>query len=375
MKNSNDSPRPVSELIKKEFGFDPDGQGTVGKNPEDNEGFNQNFKPISLSELMSKEFSDIQWIVEQLMPAEAIVAISGLPSAYKTWLILCLAIEVARGGVLFDKFVTTKTGVLIIDEETGERWMKQRVSKLRCEMDLPIYLQSRTGFKLTESSVKQLLSFAKEKEIKLIIFDSLLRIHTARNENDAVEMAKVFNLFQKLNREGITTAFTHHNRKPGLLRSSNPSQDMRGSSDILAAVDCHLAIERKDEAIVITQTKLRQDQEIKPFKLNIINDDNELKFEFAGEVDEEQTKKADWKESIKNYLSEQKAPKYKTEMFDQLKGAGVEGGYSTFKTAVKEMLDKGELFEKRGEKNKVYCSLKPSTEEQIPIEEGTDNVG
>ena len=63
------------------------------------------------------------------MPAEAIVAISGLPSAYKTWLILCLAIEVARGGVLFDKFVTTKTGVLIIDEETGERWMKQRVSK------------------------------------------------------------------------------------------------------------------------------------------------------------------------------------------------------------------------------------------------------
>lgn len=331
------------------------------------------FKPISISELMSKEFSDTQWVVEQLLPAEAIVAISGLPSAYKTWLILYLAIEVARGGVLFDKFTTAKTGVLIIDEETGERWIQQRVSKLQCEVDLPIYLLSRTGFKLTEVTVKQLLSFAKEKKIGLIIFDSFLRIHTARDENDAVEMAKVFNLFQRLNREGITTAFTHHHRKPGPLRSSNPSQDMRGSSDILAAVDCHLAIERKDEVVIITQTKLRQGEEIRPFKLNIINDESELRFEFAGEVDEEQTKKADWKESIKDYLSEQDVQKYKKEMFDQLKGAGVEGGYSTFKTAVKELVDRGELFEKPGEKNKVYCSLKPFTDEQISLLEGSSD--
>lgn len=336
---------------------------------------NHQFKPISISELMNKEFSDIQWVVEQLIPAEAIVAISGLPSAYKTWIILRLAVEVARGGVLFDKFTTTKTGVLIIDEETGERWMQQRVSKLRCEMDLPIYLLSGTGFKLTEVTVKELLSFAKEKEIGFIIFDSLVRIHTSRDENDAVEMAKVFSLFKKLNSNGVTTAFTHHNRKPGLLRSSNPSQDMRGSSDILAAVDCHLAIERKDESVTVTQTKLRQGQEIRPFKLNIINDDTELRFEFAGEVDEEQTKKADWKESVRDYLSEQNAPKYKKEMFDQLKGAGVEGGYSTFKIAIKEMFDKGELFEKPGEKNKVYCSLKPFIEEQIQMGEGTEGVG
>lgn len=340
--------------------------------PRNADVINHPFKPISISELMNKEFSDIQWVVEQLIPAEAIVAISGLPSAYKTWLILCLAIEVAKGGVLFDNFTTTKTGVLIIDEETGERWMQQRVSKLQCEMELPIYLLSRTGFKLTEATVKQLLTFAKEKQIGLIVFDSLVRIHAARDENDAVEMAKVFGLFQKLNREGIATAFTHHNRKPGLLRSSNPSQDMRGSSDILAAVDCHLAIERKDEAITITQTKLRQGQEIRPFKLNIINDDNELRFEFAGEVEEEQTKKADWKESIKDFLSEQNSPKYKKEMFDELSSAGVEGGYSTFKSAVKEMLDKGEIFERRGEKNKVFCSLK-AFDEQVPIEESASD--
>lgn len=375
MKILDDYPRPASELIKEEFGFNSDGKEIIGKNPEENEGLNSNFEPISLSELMIKEFSDTQWVIEQLIPAETIVAISGSPSVYKTWLILCLAIEVARGGVLFDKFTTTKTGVLIIDEETGERWMQQRVSKLQCEMDLPIYLLSRKGFKLTKETVGQLLSFAKKRGIGLIIFDSFLRIHTARDENDAVEMAKVFSLFQKLNRKGITTAFTHHNRKPGLLRSSNLSQDMRGSSDILAAVDCHLAIERKDKTITITQTKLRQGQEIRPFKLNIINDDNELRFEFAGEVDEEQTKKADWKKSIRDYLSEQNAPKYKKEMFDQLKGAGVEGGYSTFKTAVKEMLDKGELFEKGGEKHKVYCSLKPFVEEQIPIGEGVESVG
>jgi archaellum biogenesis ATPase FlaH len=323
---------------------------------------NTNYKPLPLKELMSKEFKDTQWVIEQLIPAETIVAISGLPSAYKTWLVLDIALKVAKGEMLFDKFITNQTGVLLIDEETGERWIQQRIFKLQDVFDIQVYLLSKTGFKLTEETVKWLIAFTREYKIGLIIFDSLLRIHTARDENDAVEMAKVFSLFQKLTREGITVIFTHHNRKPGILRSSSPSQDMRGSSDILAAVDSHLAVERKDNFLVVNQTKLRQEEEILPFKLNIISETNEFRFEFAGEVDEEKTKKADMKQAIKDILQKADRPMYKSELYKSLISEGIEGGYSTFKSAVKELVEKTELFEKKGEKNKVFCSLKPFNE-------------
>ncbi len=314
-------------------------------------------KPITLKDLMTKEFPKIPWIAEKLIPMKSIVAISGIPSAYKTWLILDLAIKIAKGEILFDKFITNKTGVLLVDEETGEQWIKERIIKLGADNEIPIYLLSKTGFKLTDASVKDLINFCNNFQVGIVIFDSLLRIHTARDENDAVQMAKVISLFQKINNADITVIFTHHHRKQGILRSSSPSQDMRGSSDILAAVDCHLAVERKEDYVIINQTKLRQSEEVKPFRLDVVNEENEFHFNYWGEIEEEATKKTDIKKAIKEILEKTGKPMYKQELHNNIKDAGIEGGYSTFKNAVKELVAKGELFEKRAEKNKVYCSL------------------
>lgn len=329
-------------------------------------------KPISLKDLMVMEFPEIDWVVEKLIPAEGIIAISGMPTAYKTWLVLDLAIKVASGIELFGRFMTHRIGVLIVDEETGERWIKERIKKICDNYELPVYFLSKSGFKLTEESIKQLIIFAKSRGVGVIIFDSLLRIHTARDENDAVQMGNVFGLFQRLTKEGLTVIFTHHHRKQGTIRSRNISQDMRGSSDILAAVDCHLAVDRKnDDLVIIHQTKLRQGEEVKPFQLNVIREESEWKFEFAGEIEEEKTKQADFREAIKDLLGQENRSMYKKEIFEALHKAGVEGGYSTFKTTVKEMVEKGELFEKSGAKNKTYCSLKPfDQEQQLSIESG-----
>ena len=369
MKTQDDYPKPVSELIKEESGFNPDMQEAVEKSPEENEEFNLKFEPISLSELMKKDFPKTEWVVEQLIPAEGIVVISGLPSAYKTWLILELAVRVAKGNLLFDKFITSRTTSLIVDEETGERWIQQRLLKLLDDFDLPVYLLAKRGFKLTRESVKRLIALAKNKEVGLIIFDSFLRVHTARDENDAVQMAEVFNLLHKFTNEGIAVVLTHHHRKQGIIRSPNPSQDMRGSSDILAAVDCHLAIERKENFLIVRQTKLRQGEEAKSFRLSVVNEKNKFRFEYLGEVDESQTKKTDFKGAIKDILERENKPMYKKELYEILKSSKVEGGYSTFKSAIQEMIKAGELFENKGERNKVFCSLKPSVQEQALFKE------
>ncbi len=315
-------------------------------------------EPLKLDKLMEKQFPGVEWVVEQLIPAESMVAISGLPSAYKTWVTLEIALRVAKGEVLFDRFATKQTGVLIVDEETGERWLQQRIQKLQKDYDVPVYILSKAGFKLTTDSVEELLALVKQHSIGLIIFDSLVRIHTANDENDSVQMSKVASLLQKLTKKGVSVLFTHHNRKPSGSRLSNPSQDMRGSSDILASVDCHLGINRKEDVITITQTKLRQAEEIKPFTLSIIEENDELRFQFTGEVNSAKTRKVDFQEAIQIFLSQENKPMYKQELFEALKAAGTEGGYSTFKTATQEMVEAGELFEERGEKNKTFVSLK-----------------
>jgi len=324
------------------------------------------FNPLPVSELMKKEFKDTEWIVDGLIPSESIIAISGAPASYKTWLILDMAIKIATGNILFDKFVVNQTGVLLIDEESGERLLQNRFKKFQNNFNFPIHTISLMGFKLTEKSVEDIIKFCKSNNIKLIIFDSLVRIHSA-DENDAMKMSKVFTLLKKFVKEGLTVIFTHHNRKTGILRSSNPSQDMRGSSDILASVDCHLAINRnaKEDLITVNQTKLRQQEEMKPFKLNVISDENEFKLEFAGDVDEIQSKKSDIKEAVKDILGQENKPMYKKELSVALKDNGVEGGYSTFKKAIAEMVEKGEIFEKQGEKNKIFCSLHPFELEKI----------
>ena len=326
-----------------------------------------NLTPLLLSDLMNMKFPDTEWVVEQLIPSGAIVAISGAPATFKTWLVLDLMLKVSRGDILFDKFVTNQTNVLLVDEENGSRLLQKRFQKLVKEYNLPIHLLSLSAYKLTNESVDKLISLVKDEGIKLIVFDSLVRIHSA-DENDAMKMANIFGLLKKFVKEGITIIFTHHNRKQGMFKS-NPSQDMRGSSDILASLDAHLAVERKpkEDYLIITQTKLRQKEEIKPFKLNIINDEDEMKFEYAGEVDEIQDKKSDFKEAIADILEKEDRPMFGKELLEYARNAGMEGGQSTFKSAISEMVEKGTLFGKKGEKNKTYFSLKPSEDMQTEL--------
>lgn len=313
------------------------------------------FRPLHISELMDKEFPDTEWVIEKLIPAESITAISGSPATYKTWIILHLALEIAQGGVLFDNFSANQGGVLIIDEENGERLTQKRFDKLEKEIDLPIFFLALSGFKLSEESVKTIVEFCKQNAVKVIIFDSLIRIHS-EDENDAAKMAKVFSFLKQLNKHGLTVIFTHHNRKQSGF-AKNPSQDMRGSSDILASLDCHLAVARDKECITITQTKLRQEQEIQPFKIGVINEEDGFRFEYWGEVEEAQNKKGNTNEAIKNILSQEDRTMYKKEIFEAIKSVGTKAGYKTFDKVVKEMVTKGELLEKQGAKNTIYYSL------------------
>lgn len=318
-------------------------------------------KPLSLKELMNKKFPELEWVVDKLIPNESIVALSGLPASGKTWIILQLALSVSGGSLFLDVFPTRQTGVLIIDEEMGERWIQERIQQLSGDADLPVSVVSLTNFKITKESIKELLKLCGEENIGLIILDSLIRVHTARDENDSVEMAKVFAMLKPLSKNGISILFTQHNRKPARGYQYDPSQDMRGSSDILAAVDSHIALKNKDDEMLITQTKLRHARPTSPFKVKIVSEGDKVRLEYDGEISIPKSKKVVIQEAARQIIKEADKPMYKKEIFDALKAQGVEGGYSTYKTALEEMIGI-ELIEHKGEKNVVYLTFKEKEE-------------
>lgn len=323
------------------------------------------YKLVTLDDLLNTAFSPIAWAVEGLIPIETITFLSGSPASFKTWTILELAIKVSTGGLLFNKFKTSQMSVLIIDEENGSRLLKDRLLKFPGAKSLPVYFLSGSMFTITQESIKQLIEIAKEKNIGMIIFDSFVRVHGAKDENDAVQISQVFKLTKQLTNNGLTIIFTHHHRKESFPRRSNPSQDMRGSSDILAAIDTHIAIERDDMTLKFSQPKARHAIELKPFIVNVVATDSEMRLEYGEEIVEEKTLIEDMKQAIIDFLSQEGKLLFKKELFDVLKSAEVKGGWGTFKTVTKEMVDDGELFEKKGERNKTYISLKPFEEKTI----------
>jgi hypothetical protein len=84
---------------------------------------------ITLKELMTRRYPESEWVVESLIP-EGLTVLSAQPASYKTWLLLDIAIAVASGSQLSQTFDTTQSGVLVIDEESSERLLQQRLSLL-----------------------------------------------------------------------------------------------------------------------------------------------------------------------------------------------------------------------------------------------------
>lgn len=263
----------------------------------------------SLSSLLLKQFPASKWLVENLVPESGLILMSAAPASFKTWLALEISLCVADGESLFGIFRTNQGNVLICDEESGERMLQDRFKKLGVEVtkipweQKPIYYLSRIGRQVDDGYIKELLAECRKHNIKLIIFDSLVRFHAAR-ENDSVEMAKILNLFKSLNDNGIATLILHHNRKSG-GGARGGGEMVRGSSDILASCDVHLSVNRRNRKIIISQTKNRYMEEIKPFsvELKVLNE-NLSKFEFIGEESDRDNQMTELKDIVLQEIME-----------------------------------------------------------------------
>lgn len=192
------------------------------------------------------QYEPVAWLVQDLIPLQALVLIVGKPGSYKSWLALDLARAVARG----EAFAQMPTGparhVLYVDFENAKNVIAKRKDRLKIA-DTPRLLYwgrwcSLPFPKQIETS-KELVEFIAETQ-PLIIFDSLVRFHRV-DENDNTQMARVMNNFLELARKGATVVLLHHAGK-------DKEKTFRGASEIEAAVDVACRIDREGQGRLIS---------------------------------------------------------------------------------------------------------------------------
>lgn len=292
-----------------------------------------------VGDLLNEEFPPEVWVVDQLIPDNGVTILAGAPGSFKTWLYMEIAVKVATGQPAFGHFETKQTSVLVIDEESGRRRLQNRFKQMGATEDSPIHILSRTGYKLQQLYVDAIIEKAHEVGAGLVIFDSFTRFTgEGADENSSGDMSKLMEFYRQLADEGLSVLILHHNRK----ETSNLALALRGSGDILAALDCHIAAMRsgQSQTVKLVQTKNRDVWEPKPFELRFHENASEFEYLCSDKTDVEKHREALDKvvETVARYPG-----LTKTQLTKQAKASGVNGGIKKIGDYIDELVLNDEL--------------------------------
>jgi KaiC/GvpD/RAD55 family RecA-like ATPase len=303
---------------------------------------------MHLSTLLKLKISESKWIIKDLLPENGITILSGNPGSFKTWSTLHFALCIAQGKPVYNHFETTKGNILIIDEEDGIGLLQQRAKSLSADGKSNIYFLVMSGFKIDdEDNDRELFEYIKKYRIKVVILDSLVRIHRGE-ENSSSAIALVFEVLRKLNRKGVSVLLNHHHRKKPIGKTFD-SQPMRGSSDILAAIDCHMQIDHKDDKLIIAQNKNRFGEEIKPFEVDIKKEDDKIFFNYVGDAEIAQDKSSEGMGIILDLLVDKNDWLTRAEIDEGLNG---KVGKNNIGVALTTLVSSGDVKCRTGDKRK-----------------------
>lgn len=190
------------------------------------------------------------WVVENLIPAESVIMLSGDSGSGKSTLLLAMADAISKGEPFLGNN-TLKTPVLILDRENGLPTYNERLPRLAIERNPDLIVWGGWVPESLEYNHPAIVEFVKA-EHPVVIFDSFVSFHPG-NEQDATETRKYMDVFRELASLGATVILVHHTGK------SEGSKAYRGSSDIRASVDVLYVLKAK--------RPLLQQLELKPDKV------------------------------------------------------------------------------------------------------------
>ena len=130
-------------------------------------------RAYTAGELLDAEFSDQQWVVEELLEVGGLSVLGGKPGMGKSSLARSIALSVARGEQVLDRF-TERRKVVYLALESTVRAMKGRMQKLGMTHDDSDHLIFMIGMPEEVPSFESIVRIVEHFKPGILIVDTLI---------------------------------------------------------------------------------------------------------------------------------------------------------------------------------------------------------
>ena len=283
------------------------------------------FPTKTIKEVIHSNEPETEWLVEDYIQKGNINGITGDPEGGKTIFVERASLSVASGRDFGGKKVE-QGNVLYIDEEDVVAETKRRFRLMAkgegfSDEDLEnIHYSSMIGFKFEPKWIVPLKKVIIEKNIKLVVFDSLFCC-TVGNLKDVTDSRTPFDLSKYLmQKTGVTILIIHHQPKSSSIVGLKRAY---GSIVISASFRSQLELVHNEKTDVFTLTQVKRSsgkRKKEKLKYKILGDEAEgddfIKFDFFEKSNEpefdKKLKQEELQEKILNKLKEESLTEFTT---------------------------------------------------------------
>ena len=216
-----------------------------------------------LSDFLSKPLPKVPHIIGRgVLPNRALMVVGGEPKANKSFVILNMAVDLARGRSIFGATfhdsgkpvlpVPHPVRVLYIEQEIGDEGVRDRMLPMfggEVPFGLDLYIKSRDMAMRLDTDEGKLAIAQEIEQVKphVLILDPLAEFQLI-NENSAQEMGATIRVLKRwIEKYDLSVILVHHVAKPDFEHPRKGGNALRGSGALFGAVDSYIRVTRKSE--------------------------------------------------------------------------------------------------------------------------------
>lgn len=215
---------------------------------------------LSVDELLDIADGDngLKWLVPNILIEQGVHYFSAPSGGAKSWVLMSLCQAIASGRPWLGKYDVEQGGVLYVDEEMGQSKASTRIKALGFQRGTPFWYLGKEGVNIVDGEdVGYLLQQIREKEIKLLILDTLAGVYPTMKDGAAEDARRLRQPFNMLTEAGATIVIAVHDRKSGADENGPSHSRIGGSRDLPAACDMAYGIDKVGDYYHIEVTKNR----------------------------------------------------------------------------------------------------------------------
>lgn len=357
----------------------------------------EKIKVMDFKSLMDYEVEPVKWLIEDQIPKGEVGLLAGKRGEGKTWLALKQSLGLAAGKNVFGDEVSEKRKVMIIDEESGENVLANRL-QLLAKADgikseqLDLISVSFTGLKLDQvgsNKHSQFEEIVEQFKPDLIIVDCLQRVCGFDIDKENALISELFTntVRPMMNTYGMSWLFIHHLRKSqnGSQSSfSDPLDEIRGGSELVNycryVLGCskpnNQTIAEDGSMMLVLKVLKMSNSNIPEPKVLMFKPDNadpekstEIKIDYHGKVEDVLANEKRAANAIKDFIFQKGLTEFKTSDITN-KQAEREIGFkkTNISGGLKELLEQGWL-EKPKQGHYIVIGKKPFASPEKSLEE------